>query len=195
MPAGRPIASAMSMEQSASSSVTGTLERSRSATGMRLRSDSPKSPRSTLPTQIPYCTATARSRWYLARMAATTAASCSSPASATAGSLGSRCCSEKMSTDTKNSVGTSTASRRAMYSQSVIRRRPSVQLHPAHTDDAVRMRREALHLAAHAGVHAPVPQVQPRDFLQQDLGGRIVELLALRRVGDVARLGHERVEV
>ena len=40
--------------------------------------------------------------------------SCSSPASARAASPGRSCCSEKISTETKNSVGTSTASRRAM---------------------------------------------------------------------------------
>ncbi len=63
IPAGMPITSAISMEQSASSTVTGSFEASSSRTGMRLRSDSPKSPVSTRPSQMPYCTATGLSRW------------------------------------------------------------------------------------------------------------------------------------
>jgi len=50
------------MEQSASSMVTGSFDAISSATGIRLRSDSPKSPRKTLPIQIPYCTGIGRSR-------------------------------------------------------------------------------------------------------------------------------------
>ena len=114
MPAGTPITSAISIEHTASSAVTGSLLASSSETGIRLRSDSPKSPRRTLPIQRPYCTTSGRSRWYFARIAATTAGSCSSPASAIAGSPGKSCWSEKISTETTNSVGTSTASRRAM---------------------------------------------------------------------------------
>ena len=49
-------ASAMSMEPTASSTVTGSLEASSSVTGILLRSDSPRSPRSSLPIQIAYCT-------------------------------------------------------------------------------------------------------------------------------------------
>ena len=113
MPAGMPIRSAMAIEQTASSMVTGSFEASSSRTGMRLRSDSPKSPRSTRPSQRPYCTGIGRSRWYRARMAATATGSCSSPASATAASPGRSCWSEKISTETKKSVGTSTTSRRA----------------------------------------------------------------------------------
>ena len=55
-PAGSPIASAIAIENTASSRVTGSFEASSSRTGMRLRSDSPKSPRSTRPIQSPYCT-------------------------------------------------------------------------------------------------------------------------------------------
>ena len=117
-PVGMPITSAMSIEQTASSMVTGSLEASSSVTGIRLRSDSPRSPRSSLPIQMPYCTTTGRSRWYFARMAATATGSCSSPASATAASPGRSFWSEKISTDTKNSVGTSTATRCAMKSAS-----------------------------------------------------------------------------
>ena len=62
MPAGMPIRSAMAIEQTASSMVTGSFEASSSRTGMRLRSDSPKSPRSTRPSQMPYCTGIGRSR-------------------------------------------------------------------------------------------------------------------------------------
>ena len=114
MPAGMPMTSAMSIEQSASSTVTGSFETSSSRTGMRLRSDSPKSPRQhAAEPDARTAPASGRSRWYRARMAATAAGSCSSPASATAASPGSSCCSEKISTETKNSVGTSTASRRA----------------------------------------------------------------------------------
>jgi hypothetical protein len=47
-------------------------------------------------------------------MAATAAGSFSSPASAMAASPGRSFCSEKISTETKNSVGTSTATRRRM---------------------------------------------------------------------------------
>ena len=121
-PVGMPISNATSMEQTASSTVTGSLEASSSVTGILLRSDSPRSPRSSLPIQMPYCTTTGRSRWYLARMPATTTGSLSSPASAMAASPGSSFCSEKISTDTKNSVGISTATRRAMKTASCIYR-------------------------------------------------------------------------
>jgi hypothetical protein len=113
MPAGMPITSAISIEPSASSTVTGSFAFSRSATGILLRNDSPKLPRSTLPIQIPYCTTIGRSRWYFARIAATATGSCSSPASAVAGSPGRSCCSPKISTDTTKSVGTRTARRLA----------------------------------------------------------------------------------
>jgi hypothetical protein len=53
-------------------------------------------------------------------MPATAAGSLSSPARATAASPGSSFCSEKISTDTKKSVGTSTATRRATKSPSAI---------------------------------------------------------------------------
>jgi hypothetical protein len=61
-----------------------------------------------------YCIGAGRSRWYLARIAATATGSCSSPARARAASPGRSFCSEKISTETKNSVGTSTATRRAI---------------------------------------------------------------------------------
>jgi hypothetical protein len=55
-------------------------------------------------------------------MPASTTGSLSSPASAIAASPGSSFCSEKISTDTKNSVGISTATRRAMKTASCIYR-------------------------------------------------------------------------
>ena len=110
-----PITSAMSIEQMASSTVTGSLEASSSVTGIWLRSDSPRSPRSTLPIQMPYCTDHRPVEVVLGADAPPPRPGrCSSPASAMAASPGRSFCSEKISTDTKNSVGTSTATRRAM---------------------------------------------------------------------------------
>ena len=113
IPAGMPIRSAIAMEQTASSTVTGSLAASSWDTGILLRIDSPKSPRSTRPIQIAYWIGTGRSRWYFWRMAATATGSCSSPASATAASPGKSCWREKIRSETKNRVGTSTTSRRA----------------------------------------------------------------------------------
>jgi hypothetical protein len=62
-PVGMPSTSATSIEASASSIVTGSLEASSSVTGILLRSDSPRSPRRTLLSQIPYWTTSGRSRW------------------------------------------------------------------------------------------------------------------------------------
>jgi hypothetical protein len=62
IPAGMPIRSPISIEQSASSMVTGSFDAISSATGILLRSDSPKSPRRMLPIQIPYCTGIGWSR-------------------------------------------------------------------------------------------------------------------------------------
>src|SRR5262245_17512592 len=194
-PAGMPMTRAMSIEQTASSTVTGSFEASSSVTGILLRSDSPRSPRSTLPIQIPYCTTMGRSRWYLARMAATTAGSLSSPAIAVAASPGRSFCSEKISTETKNSVGTSTATRRATYSASCISGEPSIQLQPPQADDAVRVGREAGDLRVVAGENPAVPEVDARHVAQEKLGGRVVELLALGRVGHLARLGQEGVHL
>ena len=127
MPVGMPITSAIAIEQTASSTVTGSLAAMSCDTGILFRIDSPKSPRSTRPIQIPYWMGTGRSRWYFWRIAATATGSCSSPASATAGSPGRSCWSEKMRTETKNNVGTSTTRRRRTYRGKVMarsRRRP-----------------------------------------------------------------------
>ena len=128
-----------------------------------------------------------------ARIAATTAGSCSSPASAIAGSPGRSCWSEKISTETTSRSGRArpaAARRRAEgHAGSELMSRT---LEP---DDAVRVRREALDLAGEPGEHAAVPQDQARHVAQQDLGGLVVELLALGGVGDVARLRQERVDV
>src|SRR4051794_4896439 len=60
-----------------------------------------------------YCTGTGWSRRYCARICSITAGSRSSPAITSAGSPGNSCCSEKISTDTKNSVGINCIRRRA----------------------------------------------------------------------------------
>src|SRR5258705_11837542 len=69
-----------------------------------------------------------------------TAGSRSSPAMTSAGSPGSRCCSEKIRIDTKNSVGTSWARRLARkLSMGTPRAQPlSFQLQPDHAHQPVR---------------------------------------------------------
>src|SRR5438046_1852161 len=76
----------------------------------------------------------------------------------------------------------------------VIGARASGELEPFDADDAVRMRREALHAPAEAGEDAPVPEVECRHLPQQNFRRLVVELLALRHVDRVARLRHQRVE-
>jgi hypothetical protein len=51
MPAGMPMSSAMTIAMPASCNVTGSFCRTRSSTGCCVRSDSPRSPFSTPPTQ------------------------------------------------------------------------------------------------------------------------------------------------
>src|SRR5947209_17057135 len=88
-----------------------------------------------------YCTGTGWSSRYCWRICAITAGSRSSPAITSAGSPGSSCCSEKISTDTKNSVGMSWTIRRArkVSMARLVLRRPtrSLQLQPDHAHQAV----------------------------------------------------------
>src|SRR5258705_232980 len=71
----------------------------------------------------------------------------------------------------------------------------SVQAEAPEADDPVRVGREALDLGAQAGEHAPMPQDQPWHVALDDLGGLVVELLALARVRDLAGPGQQRVHV
>src|SRR5262245_3235950 len=124
-------------------------------------------------------------------MPASAAGSLSSPASAMAASPGSSFCSEKISTDTKNSVGISTVTRRATKAASCIAQ--SVQLEPPETDDPVGVGREARDLRAVAREHAAVPEGQAREVAHQVLGRLVVELLALGGIGRLTRLREQRV--
>src|SRR5215470_7840537 len=69
-----------------------------------------------------------------------TAGSRSSPAITSAGSPGSNCCNPKISTDTRNSVGTSCSNRRGRnFSTCAVARSPAavLQLQIGHADQTV----------------------------------------------------------
>ena len=106
-----PIRSAIAIAMPASCSVTGSFSSASCSTGRSMCRDWPRSPRSTPPSQMPYWTKSGLSRLYLARRWAITAGSRFSPAIAITGSPGSRFCSPKTITVTRNSVGTMIASR------------------------------------------------------------------------------------
>ena len=106
MPSGTPINTAMTKAIDASWKVTGSLARMSSLTGTRMRQEKPKSPVSTLPIQIRYCSWMGRSRPSSARIAASTAGSPrSSPARISAGSPGMSCCSPKIRKERIRRVG------------------------------------------------------------------------------------------
>src|SRR6185295_3230385 len=95
-----------------------------------------------------------------------TSGSRSSPAMTSAGSPGSNCCSEKISTDTKNSVGINWTTRRARkfsMALSVSPARPwSFQLQPDHAHQPVRHLLVAVELGGVCDQDAAVIDVKER---------------------------------
>src|SRR6266542_1265281 len=113
-----------------------------------------------------------------------TSGSRSSPAMTNAGSPGSNCCSEKISTDTKNSVGMSWTTRRARKF-SMVRSRAlpcSLQLQPDHAHQPVRHLLVAFEFGGVRDQDAAVVDVEQRLFLQHDLRQLFIDRLALRRI-------------
>src|SRR5438270_5784456 len=96
-----------------------------------------------------------------------TAGSRSSPASAVAGSPGNNCCSPKISSDTKNNVGTISAIRR---SRNVVINQTSLQLDPLRADQAVGIGCEPGEFRAHAVEVSVVPQIHQRPVGEHALG-------------------------
>src|SRR5436190_17809069 len=128
-----------------------------------------------------------------------TSGSRSSPAMTSAGSPGNSCCSEKISTDTKNSVGISWTMRRARKF-SMARSVPgsrfrSLQLQPDHTHQAVGHLLVAFELGGMRDQDAAMIEVEQGIVLQHALGQLLVDRFALRLVGDEARIGERLVGV
>src|SRR6476620_11721522 len=119
-----------------------------------------------------------------------TSGSRSSPAMTSAGSPGSNCCSEKISTETKNSVGISWTTRRARkfsMALSVSRARPSsLQLQPDHAHKSVRHLPVAIEFGGMRDQDAAVIDVEERLVFHFRLGQFFIDRLALRQVGDKA---------
>src|SRR6476646_8954575 len=105
-----------------------------------------------------------------------------------AGSPGNSCCSEKISTDTKNSVGISWTTRRARkFSMAplVPRLRPrSLQLQPDHAHQPVGHLLVAFELGRMRNQDAAVEDIEQWPVLQHLLRQLLVDCLALRLVGD-----------
>src|SRR5262249_6657200 len=132
-----------------------------------------------------------------------TSGSRSSPAMTSAGSPGRSCCSKKMITDRKNSVGTSCSSRlprnvsmaRSASRRSPKYRRPLSELQPDHAHQAVRHLSIALEPSGMGDQYAPMIQVENRRVLEHGLGQLLVDRLALRHFGGNARFVEQLVGV
>src|SRR5262245_39793816 len=115
-----------------------------------------------------------------------TCGSRSSPAMTSAGSPGSNCCSEKMMSDTKNSVGASCSSRlprklsttAALVLPDRASASPLLQLEADHPDQAVGNLRVALEPGDVRDQHAAVIDIELRIVLEDDLGELLVDRLA-----------------
>src|SRR3954464_2694395 len=101
-----------------------------------------------------------------------------------AGSPGSNCCSEKISTDTKNSVGMSWRMRRARkfsMVSSVSRAQPrSLQFQPDHAHQPVGHLLVAFKLGGVGDQDAAVIDVEQSLFVQLGLRQFLIDRLALR---------------
>src|SRR6266446_3236925 len=115
----------------------------------------------------------------------------SSPASAIAGSPGSSCCSPKISTDTKNSVGMIAARR---FSRKSSTGAPaSVQLQVLQPNHAVGNGAKPGELVGIGPQPVAVEDVHDGPVLRDLRGDLLEELAALGRIGGGARLADERV--
>src|ERR1700758_1873985 len=115
-----------------------------------------------------------------------TAGSRSSPAITSAGSPGNRCCSEKIKIDTRNSVGTSWAMRRARKFSMSVSRAPQalLELQSDHTHQPVRHLLVAFQPVGVCDQDAAVIEIEDRLILHDELGQFLVDRLALGHVGD-----------
>src|SRR3981189_2724372 len=115
-----------------------------------------------------------------------TAGSRSSPAMTSAGSPGNKCCSEKISTDTKNNVGMICRirlPRKFSMARFVFRGRPlSLQLKSDHAYQPVRHLDIALKLFGVGDQNLAVEDVEQRFVVENDLGQLFVDRLSLPRV-------------
>src|SRR4051794_17055479 len=121
----------------------------------------------------------------------------SSPAITSAGSPGSNCCSEKISIDTKNSVGTICAMRRARkFSMAWMASRApprSLELQPDHAHEAVGHLPVALELLRVRDQQRAVVDVDDRQIVEQDSCQLLVDRLALLDIGGRPPFFHELV--
>src|SRR5262245_50283626 len=105
-----------------------------------------------------------------------------------AGSPGSNCCSEKISTDTKNSVGINWTIRRARKFSiaRVLLRLPihSLQLQPDHAHQAVGHLPVALELCRMRDQQPAVIEVDDREVVERNFGQLLVNRLALHGIVD-----------
>src|SRR5262245_60543218 len=113
-----------------------------------------------------------------------------------AGSPGRSCCSEKMSTDTKNNVGMSCNSRLPRNVSMAFARlvRSLFQLQSDHAHETVSHLPITLKPRRVSDQHARVIEVENRRISQDDLGQFFINRLALRRVGGNARLVEQIVD-
>src|SRR5438445_8404363 len=114
-PSGTASAIVSTRVHTESASVGSTRSRISSLTCFLKKNDSPKSPRTTRPTQIANCSTSGRSRPSRARMAATSCEVALSPAMMAAGSPAVRRSSEKTTTATTAMTGIVARRRRPMY--------------------------------------------------------------------------------
>src|SRR5262249_39398449 len=124
---------------------------------------------------------------YCCRICSITAGSRSSPAMTSAGSPGNSCCSEKISTDTKNSVGISWKMRRTRKFSMTRVVRPtirSLQLQTDYAHQPVGHLLVAFELVGMRNQQPAVIKIDDRQIVEQNLGQLLVNRLALSGIVD-----------
>src|SRR6516225_9652156 len=111
-----------------------------------------------------------------------TCGSFSSPAMTSAGSPGSRCCSRKMITDTKSSVGRSCSSLLPKKVSMEAGASPSLELQADHAHQAIGQLPVALQPRGMRDQNTAVIEVELGNILENDFGQLLVHGLALRQV-------------
>src|SRR5262245_49733711 len=111
-----------------------------------------------------------------------------------AGSPGRSCCSEKMSTDTKNNVGMSCNSRLPRNVSMAFAAWNLFQLQSDHAHETVSHLPITLKLRRVSDQHARVIEVENRRIFLNNLGHLFIDRLALRHVGGNARLVEQIVD-
>src|SRR6267142_1540899 len=197
-PSGTPRPIATSMLASASWPVLPMFSVISAVTGRRLRIETPRSPRSALPTKRPYCLSTGSSRWSWARIWAIWSGVVTNSASMIlTGSPGTRKSMLKTASVTPNRTGTTARIRRPTKISTPETKSPGLAADRGVAQDRIGV--EVVLDALHPGAERPhrelVDQRHGEGLLQRELLDREVEGPPLRRIRLAPPLGQHLVEL